>query len=412
MHRKLIALVAIVLMGAAGLTSPAGAEASLDGWTNACFGAPCTAPTAGTMQVAQHEALLYVNATYAGSTAAGTLALGGSPSMPNIDNLGSFILLASPASYEGVVFDLRVRVGPTVVAVPAVLHGAVTTAGTGGIVVDFDNAARPATLADGSTVALTAQDLAVPAGATVALGGTITTPETTPPAGGPMPTPDVSLAPVAVAGTINGAPFSGTTAGAVLPLALGSVDVPSAPAVYDGDGVAVTVALTEPVMATVTFNGVVRGTVVAAGTGSYVVDFPSDAVAVALPDGELMLSANDLAVGPGHTAILTGQVVQPPFNRPPVGGPDTVTRRTGNHGAGGNVLVNDTDPDGDAITAELLQAPLYGTVSLLPNGSFTYDPRPPNQGTDSFTYRVFDGKAWSEPATVTITAGPEKKPKP
>src|SRR5688572_3380682 len=76
MHRKLAALVAIIVAGAAGFTGTAAAEASLSGWTNACFGSPCTAPTAPSLQVAQHEGLLYVNATYAGSTADGTLALG------------------------------------------------------------------------------------------------------------------------------------------------------------------------------------------------------------------------------------------------------------------------------------------------------------------------------------------------
>ena len=35
-------------------------------------------------------------------------------------------------------------------------------------------------------------------------------------------------------------------------------------------------------------------------------------------------------------------------------------------------------------------------------GSLTYDPDDAYVGTDSFTYRVRDGVAWSEPATVTV----------
>lgn len=410
MHRKLAALAAILLAGAAGFTGTAAAEASLSGWTNACFGSPCTAPTAASLQVAQQDGLLYVNATYAGSTADGTLALGGSPSMPNTDNLGSFILLVAPASYEGVVFDLRVRVGDVVVAVPGVLHGAVTAEGTGGVVVDFDNAARTVTLGDGTSVALAVQDVAVAAGGTVALGGTVTTSGAIAPTGGPVPQPDAAIAPLAVTGLIGDTPFAGTTAGGVLPLVLGTVTASANAAVHDGETVSVTVQLTAPVTTTLTFTGAVRGTVVASGTGSYVVDFPSQPVTIELPDGLMAISANDVAIGPGHTADLTGQVVLPPFNRPPVGGADALARRTGNHAVGGNVLVNDTDPEGDALTAELLRAPLFGTVSLQADGSFTYQPRPPNQGPDTFTYRAFDGRAWSEPVTVTIT--PEKKVKP
>lgn len=410
MHRKLAALAAIILAGAAGLTGTAAAEASLSGWTNACFGSPCTAPTAASLQIAQHEGLLYVNATYAGSTADGTLALGGSPSMPNVDNLGSFILLVSPASYEGVVFDLRVRVGDVVVAVPGVLHGAVTAEGTGGVVVDFDNDARSVTMNDGTTVALAVQDVAVVTGGTIALGGTITTSGAAAPTGGPVAQPDAGVAPLAITGLIGDAPFAGTTAGGVLPLVLGTVTAPAAPAVHDGETVSVTVQLTAPVTTTLSFTGAVRGTVVAAGTGAYVVDFPSQPVTIELADGNLVVNVNDLAVGPGHTAELTGQVVQPPFNRPPVGSPDTLSRRMGNHAVGGNVLVNDTDPDGDALTAELLRAPLYGNVSLMSDGSFTYTPRPPNQGADTFTYRAFDGRAWSEPVTVTVTPAKQGRP--
>jgi VCBS repeat-containing protein len=66
------------------------------------------------------------------------------------------------------------------------------------------------------------------------------------------------------------------------------------------------------------------------------------------------------------------------------------------------VLANDTDPDGDPLTAVLYSAPAGGSLSLNADGSFTYTP---NAGTtsDSFQYTASDGTAVSDPATVTIT---------
>ncbi|MEN3011154.1 MAG: Ig-like domain-containing protein, partial [Candidatus Bipolaricaulaceae bacterium] len=67
------------------------------------------------------------------------------------------------------------------------------------------------------------------------------------------------------------------------------------------------------------------------------------------------------------------------------------------------VLLNDSDPDGDALTAELVSGATHGTVNLNANGSFTYTPNPNFFGTDTFTYRAFDGRLYSGVATVTIT---------
>jgi PKD repeat protein len=66
------------------------------------------------------------------------------------------------------------------------------------------------------------------------------------------------------------------------------------------------------------------------------------------------------------------------------------------------VLVNDTDPDGDALTAQVASEPSQGAVILSPDGSFTYTPNPGATGQDSFTYTASDGDLTST-ATVTIT---------
>jgi len=67
------------------------------------------------------------------------------------------------------------------------------------------------------------------------------------------------------------------------------------------------------------------------------------------------------------------------------------------------VLGNDYDVDGDPLTAVLVSGPAHGTLTLNPDGSFTYTPNPKFYGTDTFTYRVFDGELYSNVATVTIT---------
>lgn len=70
------------------------------------------------------------------------------------------------------------------------------------------------------------------------------------------------------------------------------------------------------------------------------------------------------------------------------------------------VLANDYDADGDPLTAELVTGPANGTLLLNSDGSFTYTPNMNFNGTDSFTYRAFDGNSYSDVATVTILVDP------
>ncbi|MCI0379173.1 MAG: Ig-like domain-containing protein [Gemmataceae bacterium] len=68
------------------------------------------------------------------------------------------------------------------------------------------------------------------------------------------------------------------------------------------------------------------------------------------------------------------------------------------------VLVNDTDVEGQALTAVLVAQPANGLVTMNANGSFSYRPRFDFNGTDTFTYRARDSAgADSNIATVTIT---------
>ncbi|MCA1684019.1 MAG: tandem-95 repeat protein, partial [Actinobacteria bacterium] len=67
------------------------------------------------------------------------------------------------------------------------------------------------------------------------------------------------------------------------------------------------------------------------------------------------------------------------------------------------VLGNDTDLDGHALTAASPSTPGRGSVSLNPDGSFTYTPDAGFAGADSFTYTATDGNGGTDTATVNIT---------
>jgi VCBS repeat-containing protein len=67
------------------------------------------------------------------------------------------------------------------------------------------------------------------------------------------------------------------------------------------------------------------------------------------------------------------------------------------------ILANDTDLESDPLTAILVSDVSHGTLALVADGSFVYTPDENFFGEDSFTYEASDGKAESDPVTVTIT---------
>ncbi len=67
------------------------------------------------------------------------------------------------------------------------------------------------------------------------------------------------------------------------------------------------------------------------------------------------------------------------------------------------VLANDSDPDGDSLTAVLVAGPTNGTLTLNGDGSFIYVPATNFSGVDSFTYQASDGQTNSAIATVTLS---------
>ena len=91
-----------------------------------------------------------------------------------------------------------------------------------------------------------------------------------------------------------------------------------------------------------------------------------------------------------------------PVNNVPVAVGDAFSLAEGTS-VTGNVLTNDTDSDGDSLTAALGAGAGHGSVDLSSDGSFTYTPNAGFNGADAFTYSASDGAATSNAATVALT---------
>jgi Bacterial Ig domain len=86
-----------------------------------------------------------------------------------------------------------------------------------------------------------------------------------------------------------------------------------------------------------------------------------------------------------------------------------------------DLLSNDTDPDGDPLTIDILTQPAHGQVMLVTPQWYVYKPEPNfstiagNQSggqwvSDSFTYRAFDGTSYSNAATMKFWVSPVNDP--
>jgi hypothetical protein len=116
------------------------------------------------------------------------------------------------------------------------------------------------------------------------------------------------------------------------------------------------------------------------------------------------LTSADPSATPAIDDVTVGFALVPP-NHPPVAVADSYNamQETPLTIAGPGVLANDTDADGDALTAVLVTSPAHGAVVLAADGGFNYTPVAGYSGADSFTYKANDGKDDSGVATVTLT---------
>src|SRR6266496_3553325 len=113
--------------------------------------------------------------------------------------------------------------------------------------------------------------------------------------------------------------------------------------------------------------------------------------------------------GQAQSGIATVTITVTPVNDAPVAVNDdsyTTPEDTQLTVIAPGVLANDTDVDGDALSAILVDGPTHGTLTLNSDGSLVYMPALNFNGIDSFTYKASDGQAQSGVATVTITVTP------
>ena len=82
------------------------------------------------------------------------------------------------------------------------------------------------------------------------------------------------------------------------------------------------------------------------------------------------------------------------------------------HVGAAGLISNDSDVDGNTLTATLVNNPSSGTLILLSDGSFTYIPTVPFVGSVTFQYTVNDGSLTSDIQTVTINVMPPGAPPP
>lgn len=156
----------------------------------------------------------------------------------------------------------------------------------------------------------------------------------------------------------------------------------------DGDALALSATLTDgsALPGWLTFDGNrFSGTPPLNFNGSY-------AVRLTASDGQAVASTD-------FTLSIT------PVNDAPVAGDNTLY----NVASGGqaritlaDLLANDNDVDGDALTLAGFSAPGHGTASLNADGSIVYTPTAGYTGTDSMTYTISDGQATAT-ATIAIT---------
>ncbi len=126
------------------------------------------------------------------------------------------------------------------------------------------------------------------------------------------------------------------------------------------------------------------------------------------PSGFNGADSFNYVVSDGQGGTDTGTVnitVLPPANNPPVAVDDTLTTGQDNTVTTTNVLLNDTDLDGDTLvvlSADTTSAQ-NGSVVNNNNGTFTYTPSSGFNGADSFNYVVSDGQGGTDTGTVNIT---------
>ncbi len=110
--------------------------------------------------------------------------------------------------------------------------------------------------------------------------------------------------------------------------------------------------------------------------------------------------------GSESSAYVTGNIL---LNTPPVAVADELSTPE-DVAVDFDVLENDIDQEGDALTMINIGVPNSGSISLNIDGTIHYVPMPDMFGTDSFTYEISDGKGATDLGMVIVTILPVNDP--
>jgi autoaggregation protein RapA/B/C len=158
------------------------------------------------------------------------------------------------------------------------------------------------------------------------------------------------------------------------------------------------------------------------GSFTYTLDTSNPAVAALQPGETLKESLNyKISDGTGETdfGLFTLDITGPAPNQEPKANFDQYALGVSTDEISGNILINDTDPDGDALQVSFIGegSPLtyipndggtvsyagqYGTITVGRDGNFTYDVDETNAAVQAldegetlsefFTYKIWDGQ--------------------
>jgi len=100
------------------------------------------------------------------------------------------------------------------------------------------------------------------------------------------------------------------------------------------------------------------------------------------------------------------------INEPPTATSDFFGKFKSTDGGSPGVLANDTDVDGDQLSAVLVEGPSNGQLLLNSDGSFNYNADIGFVGIDTFRYQATDGSLLSDPVLVQIEVLVPAPPEP
>jgi hypothetical protein len=161
------------------------------------------------------------------------------------------------------------------------------------------------------------------------------------------------------------------------------VDVLANDTDVDGDTLAVT-TVSKPARGKAVINP--DGTVTYTPTGTYT---GPDSFTYTISDGH-----GGSATATVSVSVITGNAPPRAVTDRAVTGPATPVTI--------NVLANDSDPDGDALSVVGITQGATGTVVLNGDGTVTYTPAPAFFGRDTFTYSISDGNGGIAVGTVRV----------